>query len=148
MRRDTTHLVGDLWIGSAPLDGADYRDFRVIVFCAEEYQPPAARFPGIVVRGFPFDDSATPSARDIEVALAGGAAVAADLARRRRTLVTCRMGRNRSAFVCALGLHFLTGEPAAAWGEFVRGKRRDPTGVRALSNDAFRRFLRSPGLSG
>jgi protein-tyrosine phosphatase len=94
------------------------------------------------VRHFPFDDSVRPSDEDLMTAWTAAEAVARDLRRGRRVLVTCAMGRNRSAFVAALALHLVTGEPGADMLALVRARRVDRTGVSALSNSAFRAYLR------
>jgi protein-tyrosine phosphatase len=113
----------------------------VIVFTAEEYQPDATAFPGVRVRHCPFDDTRVPSDRDIGTAWSCAEAVARDMRRGRRVLVTCRMGRNRSALVAALALHLVTGESGAEVFRLVRSRRTDDVGVPALSNPTFQRLL-------
>jgi len=148
---DVTHLAHRLWIGSAPgapfdrsLVGAPrHKDFDVIFFCADEWQPSARKFPGVRVRRCPFDDSSRLSDEDIQTAMAAAQQAAQDLVRGRTVLVTCMMGRNRSALVSALALHMLTGESATRMGRLVQSKRRDPTGVPALSNNAMWDVLRN-----
>jgi hypothetical protein len=137
---DVTHLIGDLYIGSAPKSQNGYENFEVIVFCAEEYQPASFLFPKSKVRLFGFDDGELHE-RDLEIALNAASRTTADLIQRRKTLVTCRLGRNRSAFVCALAMHMLTGEPGKDTSNFVRQKRSDMVGVKALSNQHFRAYL-------
>lgn len=56
-------------------------------------------------------------------------------------LVTCAMGRNRSALIAALALHKLTGKPGAWCARFVRERRRDREGTPALDNRHFVRLL-------
>lgn len=136
-----SRIVDGLWVGAAPPPG-DYTDqFDVIVFTAEEYQPPASYFPGVKVRHFPYDDKQPPSQTDLMTAWSGAEAVASDLRRGRNVLVTCRMGRNRSALVAALALHLVTGEPGRECLRIVRSKRTDQEGIRALSNKAFQQYL-------
>jgi len=140
---DASRIVNGLWVGAAPPPGDYSQDFDVIVFTAEEYQPAAALFPGVRVRHFPYDDDGNPSERDLMTAWSGGEAVARDLRRGRTVLVTCRMGRNRSAFVAAIALYLVTGKPGAEVFQRVREKRVDATGTRALSNEAFAGYLRA-----
>lgn len=136
-----SRIVDGLWVGSAPPPG-DYTDrFDVIVFTADEYQPPAQAFPGVRVRHFPYDDQAQPTERDLMTAWSGAEAVARDLRRGRNVLVTCMAGRNRSALVAALAVHLVTGEPGRACLGLVRAKRIDQEGIRALSNKAFQQYL-------
>jgi protein-tyrosine phosphatase len=132
---DVTHLLGDLWIGSAPSGSGGRQQFDVIFLCAEEWQPSSREFPGVSVRRCPFDDPAgAASAKDIDMALTAAAQAAEDLVAGRRVLITCMMGRNRSALVSALTLHMLLGESAVRMGKLVQSRRIDPTGVPALSN--------------
>lgn len=147
---DVTHLAYRLWIGSAPgapfdhsIVGAPrHEDFDVIFFCADEWPPPPGGIPGVKIRRCAFDDSARLTNADIQTAMAAAQQVARDLVKGRTVLVTCMMGRNRSALVSALALHMLTGESATRMGRLVQSKRRDPMGVPALSNDAMWDVLR------
>jgi len=140
-RRDVTRIHGGLYIGSAPTDPSLYQDFDVIVLCAEEFQPGSRAFPRARVRRIPFNDAPNIDGATIGRVLSGSKVVAQDLARGRRTLVTCAMGRNRSALVTALSLHYLTGAPALVCGQRVYQLRKDPTGVRALQNQSFVQLL-------
>jgi protein-tyrosine phosphatase len=140
---DASRISGRLWVGGAPAPGRYADRFDVIVFTADEYQPSDRDFPDVRVRRFPIDDTEAPTDSDLMAAWAGGEAVAHDLKRGRRVLVTCAMGRNRSALIAALGLHMATGEPGARILALVRARRKDRTGVRALANPTFRGLLRS-----
>lgn len=136
---DVTHLAGNLWIGSAPRDARDYREFDRIYFVAEEI-PPGPAFAPEQARYYGFDD------RDLDQETLTTARIAADSVTRdliqgRRVLVTCAMGRNRSALVSALAMHMMTGMPGAEIAAFIAGKRTDQLGTPALSNDAFRAYL-------
>lgn len=141
---DATRVAKKLWVGAAPPPG-DYKElgFDVIVFVADDVQPPSSGYPGVIIRRFPFNDVGNPSREDMETALVAADAVASDLARGRRVLVTCRMGRNRSGFVAALALHFLTGQPGRVTYAVVSTKRRDMLGVHAIANPTFREYLMS-----
>jgi protein-tyrosine phosphatase len=133
--------MGRLSVGSAPTDGrALGRSFTRIYLCATDWQPELADFPGRVRRR-PFRDTAQPTRREVILVFKIAGEVASDLARGETVLVTCAMGRNRSALVCALALSFLTGESAMALGRFVQRRRIDPAGVHALQNPAFWRIL-------
>jgi protein-tyrosine phosphatase len=135
-------ITRNLSVGAAPEPGYYSARFDTLVLVSEEYQPPDSAFPGIRVRRFPFDDSVHPSPRDFETAWAAGEAVARDITRGRRVLVTCSLGRNRSALVAAIALYLVMGVSGAQAANLVRARRVDAYGVRALSNPAFRRFLR------
>lgn len=132
-----------LYVGSAPPPGTYSDRFDVIVLTAEEYQPMRSMFPDVRVRRFPFDDAQRPALHDLAMAWTAAQSVAGDLIRQRRVLVTCAMGRNRSALVAALAVHLVTGDSGADALRLVREKRVDDVGVRALSNQSFQRFLRS-----
>jgi protein-tyrosine phosphatase len=138
-----SRIIAGLWVGAAPPPG-DYTDrFDVIVFTADEYQPAAGMFPGVRVRHFPFDDSTQPTDRDLATAWAAAEAVARYMRRGQRVLVTCRMGRNRSALVAAFALYLITEAPGADILALVRSRRTDAVGVQALSNRAFQAYLRA-----
>jgi len=97
-----SRIVDGLWVGAAPPPGDYSADWDVIVFTAEEYQPDRGLFPRVRVRHFPYDDTSPPSDRDLMTAWSAAEEVARYLRQGRRVLVTCRMGRNRSALVAAL----------------------------------------------
>lgn len=138
-----SRILDGLWVGAAPPPG-DYSDrFDVIVLTADEYQPDAGMFPGVRVRHFPFDDSGQPTDRDLATAWDAAETVARYLRRGMRVLVTCRMGRNRSALVAALALYLVTEAPGEDILALVRDRRTDAVGVRALSNRAFQAYLRA-----
>ncbi len=145
---DVTHLAHRLWIGSAPSGMSGREGFDVLYLCAQEWQPSSREFPGVVVRRCPFDDAVRLQDEDIQMAMAAAEQAARDLVKGRTVLVTCMMGRNRSALVSALALHMLTGESATRMGRLVQSKRRDPTGVPALSNDAMWQVLRHVDRAG
>ena len=113
---DATEVFRGIWVGSAPAPGYYAGRFDVVVLVSLEYQPPAYGFPGVIVRRFPFDDSARPSKQDLAQAWRAATAVAHDVSQGRRVLVTCNMGRNRSALVAALAIHMLTGMSGARAG--------------------------------
>lgn len=139
MTPDATPLTPNLFIGSAPLP--DTRGFDVIVLCANEYQPEQGAFPHATLEHFPFDDRTDLTKEELKVPVKAARKVAEHIQAGRRVLVTCQMGRNRSALVSALALHFTTGRPGLACANHVRKRRVDPTGARALSNQGFWRAL-------
>jgi protein-tyrosine phosphatase len=115
----------------------------VLVLCAEEYQPRSPNFPGLhAVIHAPLDD-AQPTTEEIDTAITAAMEIADRYRHGQNILITCIMGRNRSGLVSALALHFITGAPAISCAEHLRQTRRDPTGVRALSNHHFVELLRS-----
>jgi hypothetical protein len=149
---EISKIVPGLYIGSRPTDPDKVADrFDVIVFAAEEYQPPANAFhPARIVRA-PLDDGRM-TQRQITIAMRG--ALAVDAARRRgeHVLVTCNMGINRSSLIVAMALSFDTG------GELIDSiireirRNRKPgkwvldalgSGAKALSNPHFVKFLKS-----
>lgn len=138
-----SRIVEGLWVGAAPPPGDYSKDWDVIVFTAEEYQPKADLFPSVRVRHFPYNDDNPPSARDMDTAWTAAEEVARYLRQGRRVLVTCRMGRNRSALVAALALYIVSGSPGGEVCALVREKRVDQTGTNALANRSFRELLRA-----
>ena len=136
-----SHIAYTLWQGSAPTDPTEqallHRQFDAVVLCAEEYQPDAAVFPGMLVLHAGFDDSgAPPTGKEIAVATRAGRNAARLLAVRRRVLVTCWLGLNRSGLVSALALHGLTGMSGQEAAGTVRRGRPG-----ALNNAYFARLL-------
>lgn len=138
---DASPISRLLWVGAAPPPGRYQKYFDVIVFTAEEVQPPDEDYPGVRVRRFPFADEDPASDEDMLTAWDAAEAVARDMDRGRRVLVTCAMGRNRSALVAALALYLQGGFTGPQAMTRLRMRRRDRFGNRALSNPAFQALL-------
>ncbi len=139
---DASPITQRLWVGSAPIPGADYGAcFDMIYLVSAEYQLPPGAFPDVSVRRMPFDDSMQPTREDLATAWLAAESVARNIRRGRRVLVTCSLGRNRSALVAALALHLLTGQSGAFAMATVQARRVDRLGVHALANPAFRQYL-------
>ncbi len=117
-----------LWQGSWPPPGRWLADkgISTLVLCAYEYQPPfrfpdqvamlvglrsPSPWPDVNVCYAPLDDSFSqqPPRDALHAALKAARYAAAMLAQRRRVLVTCWQGRNRSGLVSALTLHLHLG---------------------------------------
>lgn len=135
---DRSEIAPRLFVGSKPslgrLEGVD-----VLVLAAEEYQPDAAKFPGVEVMHMPIDDSALGmSAHEVVAVLQTAARVARRLRAGRAVLVTCQMGLNRSALVAAIALHEIYGMTAD---EIIR-RLRVARGAYSMSNPHFERMLR------
>lgn len=149
-------LYPGLWQGSWPPPGAwlGQRGFSTLVLCAMEYQPPhsvhphfamvpgvtsANPWPGVEVVYAPQDDDfENPPPREVlRLAIKAGRIVAARLADKRKVLVTCNQGKNRSGIVSALGLHFHLGISGEAATRIVQTKRtgglRNPQFIECLS---------------
>lgn len=118
----------DLWIGSLPPAGTFLRraGFEALVLCAEEYQPEASQFHGLEVRHAPFSDDQERGLDEAQLRTALSAAewTAGELLKRKRCLVTCHAGRNRSGLVCALALSRATGISTTAAADRVKHARR------------------------
>lgn len=138
-RGDVDELVPGLYIGSAPAHGQHPVD--VIVLAAEEYQPHASRFPGVELIRVPLDDAPSRQMRPDEIAGAvrTGEAVARHLRARRRVLVTCALGLNRSALIAAIAMHDVHGMEA----DEIIARIRRARGRWALSNPNFEKLLRA-----
>jgi protein-tyrosine phosphatase len=137
---DSHAIVRRLHVGSAPPPG-DYSEQFDAIYLVGDYQPEAKHFPNVEVHNLPFDDSHAPTRNDLHIASEASRRVARDLSLGKRVLVTCRMGRNRSALVAALALKRLAQIPGRKAYELVRSRRVDRTGVRALENPTFARML-------
>jgi len=105
---DMTKIAPNLWLGAHPPTGrhVSLHGFDVLVLCAEEYQPPASNFDDVAVVHAPFDDNRKTGMLPEEKIIAEQAAVkvAEALQDGKEVLVTCWMGRNRSALVASLAL--------------------------------------------
>ena len=135
-----TQLYDRFFIGSAP---ASDHGFDVVVLCAKEYQPPTENFRGKHVIRVPFDDSSQKPLTRYEAAAIGKVTdkIAALWREGKSILVTCVMGRNRSALVSTLALSKITGAPTSQVATHVRRTRRDALGVAALQNSYFWELL-------
>lgn len=132
-RIDATRIGSKLYQGGRPVEGHALRraGFDVLVLCAMEHQPPARAYPGVTVIYAPLDD-ATITLPEWIAADTAAAQVVKHLARRRRVLVTCQQGRNRSGLVMALTLRRLTRAPGHKIVRHIQALR-----PRALTNDSF-----------
>jgi len=139
---DATPLFEGLAVGSFPPPGHTVRraGFDTLVLCAQELQPRGSSYPGVKVIHAPFDDTED-SGPALRVASAAARHVARHVSDGQVVLVTCAMGRNRSALVCALAIHLLTGCSGEEAARHVRSRRVDREGVPALQNRTFRQML-------
>ena len=136
---DAHRIAPGLWQGAKPPLGDAVRlaGVRVLVLCAQEYQPSRNDFPGVRVIRAPNDDAdRPPSVEEMTVALDAAGVVAQYVRNGARVLVTCQQGRNRSGLVTALALHRLMRFPGR---ECVRMVQEARPG--ALTNEHFVRAL-------
>lgn len=148
---DFDQIHPGLFQGSYPkLTKELLQQFDVIVYCAMEKQPKAAELRLVPrdkhVLGIPLDDdSHQPITREQAAFLIKLARQLAPHVRaRRRVLVTCAMGLNRSGIVSALTLMAATGCSGPTAVMSVRKHRRPADdGTRALFNPIFARFVES-----
>ena len=82
-----------------------YRDYDVLVFCAEELQPPPHEVPANKTRiRIPFDDTHQIEKLPLRDIMKVAGVCAHAINHQRRVLSTCAMGLNRSGLVSALTL--------------------------------------------
>lgn len=132
---DAHNILPRLWQGSAPKTGRKVArsGFKALVLSAEEYQPPARKFPGVRVMHAPLDDHYRPlNAREWEHIIRAANFAASQVKRGNRTLITCQAGLNRSGIITALTVCLLTGASGREAVEHVRNMRPD-----ALCNENF-----------
>ncbi len=136
---DATWIYPKLWMGSRPAVGPRVADagFGTLVLAEAEFQPQAVNFPGLrSVIHCPLDDC-DPITQNVIHKARACAQQLADLVgnRRRRTLVACHMGLNRSGLIVGLTLVELgvSGASALARIQMLRSG--------ALSNPAFAAYL-------
>jgi len=138
-RLDADEIVRGLWQGSSPPAGPALArlGFTLVVFCAQEIQPPASAYPGVRVLHAPNDDTPELPEENERIARMAAAEVADTVARGGKALVVCAAGLNRSGLVVALALRELMPTvPVVRLVERVR--RHRPL---ALSNEFFVRWL-------
>jgi protein-tyrosine phosphatase len=133
-RLDASNISTRLWIGGQPPFDVDLPSFDLLVLCARELQPTRVAFHGRVVR-CPLRDAvldhqelatAVLAAKEVGDMLIGGG----------RVLVTCAMGRNRSALVAGLALAMVTRMTADQIIRLIRARRDN-----SLTNEHFRDIL-------
>jgi hypothetical protein len=142
---DAARVAPRIWIGSqAPPGGALAQGgFTAVVLCAEEWQPPAEAFPGLLVIHAPFDDDYKGlDEQQIQTAVNAVEESVKAHEQGHRVLITCMAGRNRSGLVTAWTVAVVHGMHPAKAGELVRDKR----GLAALTNPSFRGLLKRMGL--
>ena len=125
--------------GARPPTGAAL-PFDTVVLCAVEAQPHLAQRGLEVLRLRLNDDGEVPTQEEMQQAVDAGWAVARRLKQRKRVLVTCQMGLNRSGLVSALALMNLGCTPARAIAKVKKAR-----GAFALSNKHFRTFVEMYG---
>lgn len=132
-----------LWQGSKySLRSRTLVQFRVVVLCADEVQPPLSDFPlGIKVIRCPLRDEETPlSAQDTNQVMHAAQRCARSVLRGRRTLITCNAGLNRSGLVMATTLHLLTGQPGFECARVVQRRRPGALYNRTFLREIYRLF--------
>lgn len=125
-----------LWIGAKPPFDSPLAQVDLLVLCAQEIQPDAIAFQGLVMR-CPLPDAELEVIQVIQ-ALTTSVAVAQAVSQGQRALVTCAMGRNRSPLVAALALAQLTTMSGAQLIAHIRKHR----GQKALGNRHFQAILK------
>jgi len=137
-----SHILGGLYQGADPPIGPWLRAAGVdaLVLAASECQHDAALFPGVQVVHAPGHDDDTGTMDRGQFAQWNEVArwVADQVARGRVVLVCCHMGWNRSGFVTAMAVRYLTRWDGGRAAEYVKFKR--PV---ALRNRTFVAFLRA-----
>lgn len=130
---DQSHVAPRIAIGKSPVKARSviWNACTDLVFCAHELQPPANEFPGVTCHYAPLYDDGTPNGVE---RLNGAVRTAHLLAQKIRdsnasVLITCVQGRNRSAFVAALVLHFLYGMSGPQAVGQIRKVRETVTGT-------------------
>lgn len=130
-----------LFQGSRPLPGyvLGHEGFKLLVLCAEEYQPAANNFPGVQVVYAPNDDDSSrlPTRDELRLAIQAARQAVPVLEGGGKVLSTCHMGLNRSGLVSALTLHLWLGVSGEQAIRLVqrgrRGALRNPGFVACLS---------------
>jgi protein-tyrosine phosphatase len=138
---DCADLGHGLWQGSRPTEGSVVANagFHTLVLCAREYQPPRQAFPGVEVLRLRLDDDLTPlDNRTVGAVFDVSTRVTELLRKRRKVLVTCAAGLNRSGLVSASALRMLLDASADDVIRHIRAERHPA----ALSNPLFESLVR------
>lgn len=131
-------ISAQLAVGSAPRIGnvVAHAGFRYLILCAAEFQPPDASYPNVMVARVELHDDDLFPAADRLAAHTVARWAAERLQRRERVLITCTQGRNRSAYVAALAIHYHTPRlSGAACISIIRAARRSPYGPVLVNPD-------------
>lgn len=138
---EATRLMPRFYLGSAPTENPGY---TYIVLCAQEYQPDTLPGEGCQILRMPLSDDVRPFSRLRREQLDGAAAlIGRKWKQGHRVLVSCVMGRNRSALVSALAISEITGEHPGDVAIFIQNRRRDLLDVPALQNPVFWNYLQN-----
>ena len=150
-RRDASCIRRGLWMGSRPAP-ENVRDFDAIVFCAEEFQPAASKYPWAkIIRARLYDEDLSSDEARAAIKAAMDAADAIDAGG--KVLVTCNAGSNRSGLVVALTMGILDPNlsPDRAI-KIIREKRKLPKETKrefdypyAMVNSDYNEWLRTKG---
>lgn len=138
---DLNETVPNLWQGSrhSIFKYLVRYGFKVLVFCAEEWQPPRSMFPSsieVIYAPNSDDPLREPTRNELLRAVQAGREGATAVRRGKKVLTTCMAGLNLSGLVNALALHFITGDDGTTCMNLIHRQR-----PRALSNPQFQRVL-------
>jgi protein-tyrosine phosphatase len=131
-------ILNNLWMGSAPPASDQLqKDFDCLILCAVEYQ--TAQFPGMDVSRIELHDDGKTllTEADKREAIKLAYETIENLKQKKKVLITCMQGLNRSGLVVALTL-MIGGK--FSLGQVV-GMIREQRGPYALSNHDFVQFL-------
>lgn len=123
---------------------AAFRDFDVVVFCAEEHQPRIKPPPGKLIFKLPLDDDIyRPIPPEVHQILHQAAqSLASYHTNGKKLLITCAQGVNRSGLMTALTMAYSLRMPMRETINIIRRKRKsgDPD-LYALCNPMFEQYL-------
>lgn len=134
------NIIHNLAQGSYPNPPTEaFRDFDVLVLCAEEHQPRIQCPPGKYVFKIPLDDDIYNQVPPevVSILLQNAHDIGTYLQAGQRVVTTCHQGRNRSGLMTALLLMNTYGMKAADAIRLIRDKRDKD----ALCNPMFEQLL-------
>jgi protein-tyrosine phosphatase len=135
-----SEIVHGLWVGSRPRQIKELSYFfDTVILTAKEWQPPTSIFGGLQVVRAPMRDKIdSMPIEDKACALRAAQEAAKALSEKRRVLITCWEGLNRSSLIAAL---VLTRPPFKMRASEAITRIRSMRSPCAFSNPNFEKFL-------
>ncbi len=136
---EANEVIPYLFMGGAPPASAGLSEFfDVIVLCSSEYQPSDTCYPHSLVIHCPFEDNIEPIPQYLRKEMVSVSDfITSQVKSKKRVLVTCFAGLNRSGLITALTLTRGFNKSGPECVSLIRSAR----GNKALSNPMFLKYI-------